>query len=227
MIIHFHNSSVANSGDVKRISNIDRAFATCYRDRTLEVVFYPFRKIGSLRKMDRFKVSEFTKQKLRIPLLPRSHVLNVYYRSLILGLLCLIYRPKVFIGEMAFPLHLVGAIKRMSPRTRVFADFHGAVVDEYLYQNPDIDEKRLARILETDRYTARAADYVLCQSDEMKRYLIDKYGVRPEKVQVYRCGYDASLFVLDRSSRTRTRQALGVAQDDVLFVYSGGLHKWQ
>ena len=227
MIIHFHYSLVANSGDVKRISNIDKEFAGFYHDSTIEVVFFPFKKIKEIKKLVPFTLSEFTKKKYLIPRFRLGFVLNNFYQSLILGLFCLFYHPRVLIGEMAFPNHLVRFVKKLCPSTIIIADIHGAAVDEYQYLNPNIEKKRLKHIQITDQYTTQSADYVICQSDEMKRYLTTRYNVCPEKILVFRCGYDSSLFVYDRSLRNQTRQELGVDSDAVLFVYSGGLHRWQ
>lgn len=227
MILHFHHSLGPNSGDVKRISNIDREFSNFYNDKTIEVVFCPSRKLGRVKGKDFFKLSENTKKKYCIPLIPHANRLNPYYESLILTLLCLIHRPKVIIGEMFFPKKLVEWGKIVCPHIKVFADIHGAVVDENLYVNPSINKKKLDSIRETDQYTTQAADYVLCQSDEMKRYIESNYDVLPEKICVYRCGYDANLFKLNNSVRLQTRKELGIGENDILFVYSGGLHKWQ
>lgn len=227
MIIHFHHSLSPNSGDVKRISNIDREFSNYYNEKTIEVVFCPSRKLGRVKGKEFFKLSENTIKKYCIPLIPHANSLNPYYESLILAFLCKKYKPQAIIGEMFFPKKLVEWVKKVCPKTKVFADIHGAVVDENLYLNPTIEKSKLDKIRETDRYTTLAADYVLCQSDEMKRYIVSNYGVEPEKICVYRCGYDANLFKLDRSARTQTRKNLGIGEGDILFVYSGGLHKWQ
>lgn len=227
MIIHFHHSLYPNSGDVKRISNIDREFSNCYNDKTIEVVFCPSRKLGRVKGKDFFKLSENTKKKYCIPLIPHANSLNPYYESLILAFLCKKYKPQAIIGEMFFPKKLVEWVKTVCPKTKVFADIHGAVVDENLYLNPTIEKSKLDKLRETDQYTTQAADYVLCQSDEMKRYIVSNYGVQPDKICVYRCGYDANLFRHDRSARSQTRKELGIGEEDILFVYSGGMHKWQ
>ena len=227
MIIHFHHSLVPNSGDVKRISNIDREFSKYYNDKTIEVVFCPSSKLRRVKGKDFFKLSENTIKKHCIPLIPYANRLNPYYESLILAFLCIVYRPKAIIGEMFFPKRIVGLVKRICSYTMVFADIHGAAVDENLYVNPSISKKKLDNIRETDRYTARSADYVICQSDEMKKYIISNYEVDADRICVYRCGYDSSLFKLDNCKRKEIRQSLGVKDDELLFVYSGGLHKWQ
>lgn len=227
MIIHFHHSLGPNSGDVKRISNIDREFTNHYNDKSIEVVFCPSRKLGRVCGKDFFKLSENTRKKYCVPLIPHADFLNPYYESFILALLCLLYQPRIIIGEMFFSKKLVGMVKLVCPKIKVFADIHGAAVDENIYLNPSIDNRKIEKLRETDRYTTQSADYVLCQSDEMKRYIVSNYGVEPDRVVVYRCGYDASLFKYDRSSLSVTRHELGVPESDVLFVYCGGMHKWQ
>ena len=63
MIIHFHYSLSPNSGDVKRISNIDREFTSYYKDNSVEVVFVPFRNRNKAKKDGEFKLSNNTVKK--------------------------------------------------------------------------------------------------------------------------------------------------------------------
>ena len=226
MIIHFHHSLSPNSGDVKRICNIDKELATVYRVKTIEVVFCPLRKLKKVRGEWFFKLSSNTIRKYCIPLIPRAGVINDYYEAFILFAISLYYRPTAIIGEMYFPKTMVGLIRSFLSKVEIIADIHGAAVDEELYVNPALPKERLNMLIERDKYTTTKADYVLCQSDEMKRYINEKYKVSNEKICVYRCGYDSSLFKIDEDARHRIRKELR-QENNVLFVYSGGLHKWQ
>ena len=226
MIIHFHHSLSPNSGDVKRICNIDKEISAVYKDNTIEVVFCPSRKLKKVRGEWFFKLSSNTIRKFCIPLIPRAGIVNDYYEAFILLVIALYYRPTAIVGEMYFPKSMVGLVKYFLPKVEIIADIHGAAVDEELYVNPNLSKDRLKMLIERDKYTTTKADYVLCQSDEMKRYINEKYKVSNEKICVYRCGYDSSLFKIDEDSRVRIRRQLR-QENNVLFVYSGGLHKWQ
>lgn len=226
MILHFHYSLSANSGDVKRISNIDREVSNLFKEETIEVVFCPLRKWNYTKKNGFFTLSENTKLKYCIPLIPRVHFLNYIYESLILTVLGFFYKPSFLIGEMMFPKFLTSIFRSVNQRTIIIADIHGAVVDENIYQNPNIGSKNLNQIKEIDRLTMQTADYIICQSAEMKKYINKNYGINTDKIVVYRCGYDSSLFFINNEKRISIRKKLAV-QDDILFVYSGGLHKWQ
>lgn len=227
MIIHFHYSLSPNSGDVKRISNIDREFTSYYKDNSVEVVFVPFRNRNKAKKDGEFKLSNNTVKKHYITLIPHSDTLNPIYESIILAYLCLRYRAHSLIGEMFFPKGMTKIVKTLCPKIKVFADIHGAAVEEHQYLNPSIEKKKIDAIRKTDEDTMHSADFVVCQSDEMKRYIISNYQVEAKKVVVYRCGYDAGLFKLDSMARNNVRRELGIKDNELLFVYSGGLHKWQ
>lgn len=226
MIMHFHYSLGLNSGDVKRISNIDEELSSFYNDKTIEIVFCSFRKIRYVEHEGFFKLSENTCKKFCVPLIPRVTYLNYIYESVILTIIGLIYKPSIIVGEMMFPRCFSLLFRFFNPRTKIISDIHGAVVEENIYQNPNISPRKLKRLRNIDRYTTQTSDYVICQSDEMKKYIARNYCVSLDKIVVYHCGYDSNVFFLDNTKRLEKRNELGI-KDEILFVYSGGLHKWQ
>lgn len=227
MIIHFHYSLTPHTGDVKRIINIDKEFANYFNEDTIEVIFCPVSQLKRVRGRDFFMLSKHTRTKYCIPLIPHSEFINQYYKSIIIAILCIVYKAKVLVGEWYFPSKMVGLIKLLTPKIRIFADIHGAMVEEQLYLNPSIEKKRVAKLRKCENYTMTSADYVICQSTAMKDYIHSTYNIPQDKIIVYRCGYDPNAFTYDWSKRNEIRKELGIKTNDSLFVYSGGLQKWQ
>ena len=227
MIIHFHYSSTPHTGDVKRIINIDKEFADFFKEDTIEVVFCPVSQLKRVRGRDFFKLSKHTRTKYCIPLIPHSEFINQYYKSLIIAILCIVYKAKVLVGEWYFPSKMVGLIKFLMPKIKIFADIHGAMVEEQLYLNPNIKEREIAKMRKCEEYTMANADHIICQSTAMKHYIQSTYNIPQDKITVYRCGYDPNAFNHDVSKRNDIRKELGIKTNDSLFVYSGGLQKWQ
>lgn len=227
MIIHLYSSLVPNSGDIRRIKNIDKEFTDYFNVPSLEVTFYGWGDRPTIKRCGKFKVGGENNKKLYIMRPPKARVIFPTYEAIVLALLCLIYKPKVFVGEMYLPYMLKRLLRVFSPKTKVFADIHGAVVEEISYLHPNTDAALLKSYSALEKHTMNDADHIVCQSDEMKKYIIDKYSIDCNNIIVYRCGYDTGAFNINSTSRIEIRRELGVSDDEILFVYSGGLHGWQ
>ena len=227
MIIHLYSSLVPNSGDIRRIKNIDNEFTTHYKVPSLEITFYGLGDRSTIKRCGKFKVGGEKNKKLYLFRPPKVSTLFPIYEALVITLLCLIYKPEYFIGEMYIPYKLRSLLRFFSPKTQVFADIHGAVVEEISYLHPDTNHKLLKYYSELERNTMNYADRIICQSDEMKNYIIKKYDKKADHIVVYRCGYDTNSFNTNQSVRNEVRKELGVNGNELLFVYCGGLHAWQ
>lgn len=226
MFIHFYYSLTPNSGDIRRITNINREFSEYYSSNAVEVVFYGLSDRKIIKKNGKFRLNVSNK-KFYIPVPPKVKYYLPIYQSLVLSFLGLIIRPKFIIGEMSFPPKFCRIFRLINPNVRLFIDIHGARVEEFKYNNPNVTENKIKNEELIERTSIIDADYVICQSDEMKSYIINKYQKAFDDIIVYRCGYDSSKFYVNPYSRKEYRKKMSVRDDEILFVYSGGLHKWQ
>ena len=227
MNIHYYTSLVPNSGDIRRIKNIDEEISSFYGSPSVEVTFWGLSDISKIKANGKFKVGGVHNKKYYIFQPPKVNYYFPIYHALVLGILGLIYKPKVFVGEMNFPYKLRKVFKFFNPKVRIVADIHGAIVEELTYLKPDASNKDLRYHQELEKRTIIDSDIIICQSDEMKKYIIDKYNVKEDKMIVYRCGYDTLSFGVNQEYRREARTELGIKDNEVLFVYSGGLHGWQ
>lgn len=85
---------------------------------------------------------------------------------------------------------------------------------------------RVDAVERTEREVASCADQVLCVSNAMARYLVDRWGVDAAKITVIPCctDVDASERVLNERERIRDRLGL---KGRFVVVYNGSLAAWQ
>lgn len=222
MIIHYTHTFVSNSGELKRMKNIDRDVTGILREKTVEVEFYPWRKYKYVKSEGQYTLSDNVVKKYYVPF--TSHVSWLIHTVTFIFLM-LRYHPAYVIGEMAmFPQYL-WIFRKFGKDCKVIFDIHGAAAEEYEYQKADKDFIEYQRRMERD--SVLGVDYVICQSDEMRSYLNREYGVDVNKVCVYRCGVDIKHFKLLHDKRVEIRKQLGFKDGEIVFVYSGGLHLWQ
>lgn len=227
MFIHFYNSLVPNSGDIRRIKNINKEFSENFGTQAVEVSFYGLKDRSVIRKWGKFKVNDNSAKKLYILTPPKVKLYFPWYFSLVLAIVGLIYHVDFAVGEMVLPYKFKEIFRWLNCGKKIFVDIHGARVEELISVQPNTPQEIVEKERYRELYSVESANAVVCQSDEMKRYIMSKYGQSPEKIVVYRCGYEQTLFNVDPSQRQEKRTELGLTDDNLLFVYAGGLHKWQ
>ena len=233
MVIHYHYSVFENSGEIRRIKNINKDGAFSLSDNVIEVVFFSVKHLPRILHGNVFKLNDRVSQKLYVPTIPSAsrnivlEYLDSIWTSFVLLVLSLIYKPTYIIGEYSLASKSMKLCKKVLSRVKFIVDVHGAVPEEYEYNVENPKPWLLKMLTEYEQLSIDWASLVICQSDEMKRHLSHKYKCNLDKICVYRCGVDTNLFCMDLSKRELIRKELGVADEDVVFVYSGGLHKWQ
>lgn len=229
MILHYHYSDKEYSGEIRRIKNIDSAFGKGFHESIIEVAFVSIQSVW--RKNKRFHLSDFVSHKIRVPEVPFSNsiyickLLNSYWTSLVTLIISILFRPKFIIGEYTIARQSL----RFNPLKIPFIlDCHGDNVSEYTFRNKDIDKRTLSFLEKMEKKSVECAKYVVCQSEAMKNYLMNKHKqYSKNKFFVFRCSADLSFFNLDDECRKKSRKELGISDKTLLFVYSGGLHRWQ
>lgn len=224
MIIHYHHAIVPNSGFLKRMKNIDQDVVGVLGEKSIEVEFYPKSKKEYVMSDGQFNLSSNVARKYYVGLTSNSKK-DFVIRLFTFAKLLLRYRPSYIIGEASMQPKLIRYFRFLSPKTKVVFDIHGAVAEEVAYQGYSEREVEINKKVERD--SVQRVDYVICQSDEMKRYMQKEYQISANKVCVYRCGVDTSLFHIDNDLRYKKRRELGISDDELLFVYSGSMHAWQ
>lgn len=222
MILHFHSTITPNSGELKRMKNIDRDISSVFNDKTIEIVIYDS-KIA--QTVNREKLSGNVVKKYYVPLRDNRLIRCVTIIFIYLYM-SLRYRPSFAVFEMFIRLpKYIHFIKMITPKCKLIYDIHGATAEEWAYQGRSVESVMIKK--QKEKEMVRAVDYIICQSDEMKRYIVENYQRPADQICVYRCGVDTTIFRINDNTRLAIRRELGIEDNEYLFVYSGGMHPWQ
>ena len=234
MLIHFHSSPFLNSGEIRRIRNVDVFIASLISDKIIEVEFYPIKKSAYVYSKGKFVLSDKVIKKYYVPMFPFlsrckvAEVLNNHWMSIALFVLCCIHKPTYLLGEYSVSFKSMGIARKFCRKLKCIVDMHGARPEEYLYSLKSTSKNWYWGLLENyERDSSTLADIIICQSFAMKRHIMDKYKADENKILVYQCGVDTSSFYKNDEIRRKIRNDLRIAEDNIVFVYSGGLHAWQ
>lgn len=223
MVIHAHHSQSPVSGEMKRIINIDTDVAGILSDKIVEIEFYSLKAYKYVHKEGLFKLSDKVIKKYYVPNIEHLGFLNNLYCSFVIAFICKKFRPTHYIEEWKFPKGLKSLRNYFFKKTQLVLDLHGAAPEEYLYLHGTS-----SCVLEnSEAYSVSIADKIICQSDKMKCHLVEKYGYKLDDICVFRCGVDINVFGINDSARLAIRKSLNIADNDIVFVYAGGMHKWQ
>ena len=128
----------------------------------------------------------------------------------------------------------ISYIRKLDKNIPVVADVHGAC--EELIEFPGRSfVMTLARsayyVLDkhVERKYLKRFDHVMAVSGGLSKYLQEQYGVDKEKIHIIPCAVPAEPLDRDKllQDRQTTRQKYGIADDEKLFIYSGGVSQWQ
>lgn len=128
-------------------------------------------------------------------------------------------------------------IRKTNKNIKIIADIHGSNVDmiEFAkYKNTTrkiyhnlifIFEELIQKLL------LKKVDSIFVVSKALKEYVMARYAIRPTQVfYIAPCAVE-SIGIDNRSSveefREQSRRRYGIKDDEVLFIYSGGVSSWQ
>lgn len=76
----------------------------------------------------------------------------------------------------------------------------------------------------TECITVHEADRIFAVSNQLKKYLIQNYGVKKDKFFIYPCLSDSNKFYYDEFLRNSMREELRYKENDIVYLYAGGLN---
>ena len=226
-LVHFHCQVKKNAGDTRRMININNNVATRLSDQIIEIQIFSIFQLWEVIRSPKFTLSEHVTKKYYCPVFFAIPLFGVWLSALFVAIICKIHKASYVIGETSTASRSMKLVRSLSPNTKLVVDVHGAYTEEREYLYPNISKKKLKKYWDWELYSFERADYVICQSEEMKRYIMENSSNDGSNIAVYKCGVDLSVFDLNAEKRINIRKELGYAADDIVFVYSGSTHKWQ
>lgn len=116
-------------------------------------------------------------------------------------------------------------------REKVIADIRGLVAAEIEYYAPSgirnfLKKFRIKELNIIEEFVIRNSAKVFCVSNMLKKHLLSKYSVDEDKIMVIPTLVDTGIFNYNQEARKEVRKKLGL-ENRIVFIYSGGLAKWQ
>jgi len=109
----------------------------------------------------------------------------------------------------------------------VSLDFHGTVPEEMTFRG----HRLLGRLFKClERKLVKQVDNFIYVSDEMRRFYLESYPFIRDRRHLLNPIYPQNLLAdpgVTSPKAEALRRELGIGPDDVVFVYSGNLQKWQ
>lgn len=131
-------------------------------------------------------------------------------------------------------LSLIQHIKKIDPHIVTIADCHGAY--EELIEFDSTSEiktfirHQMYRVWKNkEKKFLQYFDHVMSVSNGLKKYLINEYAIEATKIHVIPCAISRKKYTQIKHMQFRmlTRAKYGIKESDILFIYSGGVSKWQ
>ena len=145
-----------------------------------------------------------------------------------LAYVCRKHKARYIVSEFGSSSRSLKLLHFLCHKVKIVIDFHGAQPEEMIYENPNIKKSLYDYYESLERKSCKISDCIICQSDEMKQHLISKYKADGNKIAVFKCGVNTKHFnIKPKEEKIALRRELGIAEKDVVFVYAGGITKWQ
>jgi len=165
-------------------------------------------------------------------LIQRERVFDVFCKDIEARLLTKRYDIVVVSGSQI--LNCIDTIKNVGVPIILFADIHGAF-EELIEFKGNTVLKNIARRLLYKRVKKLEAKYlpvvdnIFAVSEGLKKYLISEYKLNDSRIHIVPCAIEKTSLNMQSLFHYRKliRENYGVLDDEKLFIYSGGVSKWQ
>ena len=140
------------------------------------------------------------------------------------------YDKRLIWAKNYFNCFIGGRVKKEVPGTYLHFDMMGLVPEEEFYYSGSGFVYRLAKFVVLrilGRVNLKQADSVSVVSRQFKEYVVGKYSLRADRVDVIPCMLDPNLFFQNADLRQQYRQKYQIENHHKLIFYSGMLQKWQ
>lgn len=227
-VIHFHHSVKPDTGDTRRVRNIDKSVCDRLSSEKIEVLIYGWSRRKAFKNTPFFTLTENVKKKYCFSMLYRIKWIGELTSGLQLAYVAKKHKAKYIVAEFGNSSQSLKLFRLFCPKVKIVVDFHGVLPEELLYENPNMQKSLYNYYEKHERLSCKIADCIICQSDEMKQHLVSKYNADGNKIAVFKCGVDVKHFdIKSKEEKNTVRKELGIKENDVVFVYAGSMAVWQ
>ncbi len=140
------------------------------------------------------------------------------------------YEKKFIWAKNYFNCFISVLVKRQTPGTRLHFEMSGLVPEEELFYSTSSIASRVAKFIVLrllERINLFNADSISVVSRRFKDYIVRRYRIKPQKIEILPCFFDHQSFYPDKILRMEYRKKYQIAEDQKVILYSGMLQKWQ
>lgn len=162
-----------------------------------------------------------------LPMLPKATFWR--FNVITLWLLCLIYRPTAIIARNVIAANMALKVRSNSPVKKVCFDGRGAIAAEWKEYDVTVVESWKREIDDLEGRAVNETDFRIAVTEKLVDYWTEKYGYTKGEHVVIPCtlNNDFSPSVVNEEEKNKMRAALGMADNDIVLVYSGSISGWQ
>lgn len=231
-ILFITSRNILNTcGELRLIKNRSCALKDTYG---IETIFYCYVNESKLHRQreeiyENCDLNIYTYKSIKISLNVRSYLLFIH------DIIKRIREDSIdnIIISGVFPTILSKRIKSIYPKIKITFDIHSANEELLEFKTRNIKNRVVYQIVE--HYTRKSFKYVdnvMVVSNALKQYLQQKMRAREKnriEFFIIPCSLTNRNILYDYvlNCRKKWRNELGINDDEILFIYSGGISPWQ
>ncbi len=209
-----------------------------YSSQVTDVISFVNRELhADLRLVAFISLHEYKSRKAHIlkelpgsivlPMLPKATFWR--WNTIVLWLLCMIYRPTAIIARNVIAANMALRVRNSSPVKKVCFDGRGAIAAEWYEYDVQVVDSWKKEISDLEGRAVNEADYRIAVTEKLVDYWHERYGYSEGKHVVIPCtlNSDFSPAVISDEEKSKAREKLGIGSGDVVLIYSGSTSGWQ
>lgn len=207
-----------------------------YSSQVIDVVKFIRNELDSpIRLVSFISFRKFLKNRAKIKIeCPEAIVLPMVpgikrwrWNRCLLKFLKVLHQPEVIIGRSVLATQL--AMRSKKTNQRVVYDGRGAIAAEWKEYKVVNEPKLLSEIEKLEHSAIHDSDFRIAVSGQLVEYWKMTYGYRGSEHIVIPCTLNAIFEHMEINDQriTGQRKAIGLKEEDTVFVYSGSLAGWQ
>lgn len=178
-------------------------------------------------KSNRKKIKQYLPDAIILPMFPK--LTNWKWNSLLLILMCLLFRPVKIIARGPIATFLALFCKKYKLTKTIVLDCRGVVAAEWNEYNVIKNIVMEQKIKMIESYSIINSDFRIAVSNKLVEYWRQEYGFISDEYVVIPCTLNQSFLNVDISTNQiiEARFKMGFTTEQIVLIYSGSTAGWQ